>query len=229
MHCLFSCDSSSRSPPVCPSVCMSVRNAFLNFKTLQHCNFVTLQLCNIATLQLCNIAILQLYNVETLQHYNIATLQHFNIATFQLCNFKSLHYCNFKTLQHYDIATLQHYKFATFQLVNITNLQLCHIAGLLDRPSGLTDLDRSAGRISWTDQLDGPADRPAGQTSSFYLKPWPVRIFKDFPFSLYIVAATESDKGLVCLSHNFYISTSFRTIICWKKRIQQVYDFPQRL
>ena len=50
-----------------------------------------------------------------------------------------------------------------------------------------------AGRTSWTDQLD----RPAGRTSSFYLKPWPVRIFEGFPFSLYIVAASESDEGLV--------------------------------
>ena len=52
-----------------------------------------------------------------------------------------------------------------------------------------------AGRTSETDQLDGPA----GRTSSFYLKPWPVRIFEDFPFSLYIVAASESDEGLVLL------------------------------
>ena len=56
--------------------------------------------------------------------------------------------------------------------------------GLLVRPAGWT---------SWTDQLDGPA----GQTSSFYLKPWPVPIFEDFRFSLYIVAASESDEGLV--------------------------------
>ena len=54
-------------------------------------------------------------------------------------------------------------------------------------------LDRPAGQTSWTDQLD----RPAGRTSPFYFKPWPVRILKDFPFSLYIVAAFESDKGLV--------------------------------
>ena len=54
-------------------------------------------------------------------------------------------------------------------------------------------LDGPAGRISWTDQLDGLA----GQTSSFYLKPWPVRIFEDLPFSLHIVAASESDEGLV--------------------------------
>ena len=80
----------------------------------------------------------------------------------------------------------------------------------LDGPAGRinwTDqLDGSAGRTSWTDQLDGPAwqtswtnqlDGPAGQTSSFYLKPWPVRIFEDYPFSLYIVAASESDEGLV--------------------------------
>ena len=43
------------------------------------------------------------------------------------------------------------------------------------------------------DQLDGPA----GWTSSLYLKPWPVRIFKDWPFSLYIVTASESDVGFV--------------------------------
>ena len=54
-------------------------------------------------------------------------------------------------------------------------------------------LNRPAERTSWTDKLD----RPAGRTSYFYLKPWPVRIFKDFPFSLYIVAASESDEGLV--------------------------------
>ena len=30
-----------------------------------------------------------------------------------------------------------------------------------------------------------------------YLKTWPVCIFKDFPFSLYIVAASESNEGLV--------------------------------
>ena len=55
--------------------------------------------------------------------------------------------------------------------------------------------DGPAGQTSWTNQLDGPA----GQTSSFYLKPWPVRIFEDYPFSLYIVAASESDEGLVFL------------------------------
>ena len=74
-------------------------------------------------------------------------------------------------------------------------------------------LVRPAGRTSWTDQLDGPAgqtsltnqlDGPAGQTSSFYLKPWPVRIFEDYPFSLYIVAASESDEGLVFSGQKFF-------------------------
>ena len=59
-------------------------------------------------------------------------------------------------------------------------------------------LVRPAGQTSWTDQLDGPA----GRTSSFYLKPWPVCIFEDFLFSLYIVTASESDEGLVCLKIN---------------------------
>ena len=34
---------------------------------------------------------------------------------------------------------------------------------------------------------------------SLYLKPWTVRIFEDWPFSMYIVAASESDEGLVFL------------------------------
>ena len=54
-------------------------------------------------------------------------------------------------------------------------------------------VNESASQTSWTDQLD----RPAGQTIFFYLKHWSVRIFEDFPFSLYIVAASESDEGLV--------------------------------
>ena len=69
-------------------------------------------------------------------------------------------------------------------------------------------VNRSASKTSWMDQLDGSAgqtswtdkpDRPAGRISSFYLKPWPVRLVEDFPFSLYIVAASESDEGLVYL------------------------------
>ena len=70
------------------------------------------------------------------------------------------------------------------KVCNNANLQNCKIAGLLDRP---------VVRTSWTDQLD----RSSGRTSSLYLKPWPVRIFEDSPFSLYIVAASESDEGLV--------------------------------
>ena len=62
----------------------------------------------------------------------------------------------------------------------------------LDRSAGrinwMDQLDRSAGWISWMDQLDGSD----GQTSSLYLKPWPVSIFEDSPFSLYIVTASES-------------------------------------
>ena len=40
-------------------------------------------------------------------------------------------------------------------------------------------------------------DVSAGWTSSLYLKPWSVCIFKELPFSLYIVAASESDEVLV--------------------------------
>ena len=62
-------------------------------------------------------------------------------------------------------------------------------------------LVRPAWRTSWTDQLNGPA----GQTNSFYLKPWPVRIFNDSTFSLYIVAASESDQGLVLFAIFFTV------------------------
>ena len=50
-------------------------------------------------------------------------------------------------------------------------------------------INGSAGRTSWTDQLDVP----------FFvcLKPWPIRIFKEFSFSLYIVAASESNEVLL--------------------------------
>ena len=37
------------------------------------------------------------------------------------------------------------------------------------------------------------------------MKPWPVRIFEDFPFSVYIVAASESEEGLVWNCNMFYI------------------------
>ena len=54
-------------------------------------------------------------------------------------------------------------------------------------------------KISWTDQLD----ESAGLTSSLYLKPWLARIFEDWPFSLYIVAAFECDEGLVSYPISF--------------------------
>ena len=44
-------------------------------------------------------------------------------------------------------------------------------------------------------KLDGSARR----TSSLFSKLWPVGIFKDWPFSLYFVTASESDEGLVIL------------------------------
>ena len=102
--------------------------------------------------------------------------------------------------------------------------------------SWTNQLDGPAGQTSWTDQLDGPA----GRISSLYLKPWPVCIFKDWPFSLYIVTASESDEGLIfnwrlslvcfysrilCLvislnisntnyQQFFYVTSSFVTFIC---------------
>ena len=58
----------------------------------------------------------------------------------------------------------------------------------------MTDqLDGSARRIRDMEQLEGPD----GQTSDLFLRFWPVCIFENQPFSLYIVAASESYEGLV--------------------------------
>ena len=46
------------------------------------------------------------------------------------------------------------------------------------------------------DQLDG-SDQLLRSASFLYLKPWLINIFKDGPFSLYMVAASESAEGLV--------------------------------
>ena len=83
----------------------------------------------------------------------------------------------------------------------------------MDRPAGQTSstdqLDGPAGRISWTEQMD----ESAGRNRSLYLKPWPVRIFEDWPFSLYIIAASESDEGLVLnqtlFGPNFFHNSKF--------------------
>ena len=78
-------------------------------------------------------------------------------------------------------------------------------------------VNESASQTSWTDQLEGPVGRtswtdqlegPAGWTSSLYLKPWPVCIIKDYPFSLYVVAASESDEGLVLKKVNQKFSSA---------------------
>ena len=54
--------------------------------------------------------------------------------------------------------------------------------------------DKPARWISYSDQLVGSAG---------HLKPKPVRIFEDSPVSLYIVAASESDEGLVGMMIHF--------------------------
>ena len=63
------------------------------------------------------------------------------------------------------------------------------VNGSASQTSWTDQLYRSAVQTSWMDQQD----RPGGWTSSFYI----LFIFEDFPFSLYIVAASESDEGLV--------------------------------
>ena len=117
---IFSCNRSSRSPPVRPSVRTFVSNTFQSFKTslFLAVNFAPLHLC---TLQCCNNATLQLFNI----HYNIAALQLFNIANLQLCNIATFQHSNITT-----IATLQLCNIATLQPCNIATLRLCNSATL---------------------------------------------------------------------------------------------------
>ena len=88
---------------------------------------------------------------------------------------------------------------ATWAIYNTCNLQQKQLAICVtgNMCTSWTDqLDGQAGRTSWTDQLDGPAGRISltDQISLFA-----VCIFKDSPFSLYIVAASKSDEGLFSL------------------------------
>ena len=69
-----------------------------------------------------------------------------------------------------------------------------YINGSASWTSWTDQLDGPAGWSSWTDQLDGPA----GQTRwTDQLNRPAERIFEDFRFSLYTVAASESNEGLV--------------------------------
>ena len=100
----------------------------------------------------------------------------------------------------------------------------------LDGPAGQTSwmdqLDGPAERTSWTDQMDRPAGRISWRTSSIYLKPWPLRIFEHWPFSLYIVTASESDEGLV-LYHLF--NHIFRLLIPTILALKAIFENRQSL
>ena len=73
--------------------------------------------------------------------------------------------------------------------------------GLLIRPAGWTSwtdqLDGSAGQTSWTDQLDRPAGLISWMDQFVLFEALASSLIRRFPFSLYIVAASESDEGLV--------------------------------
>ena len=58
-------------------------------------------------------------------------------------------------------------------------------------------LDGPAGRTSWTDQLDGPAGQTSWTDQFFFFEALASLLIRRFSFSLYIVAASESDEGLV--------------------------------
>ena len=90
-----------------------------------------------------------------------------------MANFEiaKLQYCNIATMQHCNFATLQHCNIETFQHCTFTTLQHCNVVTL----------------------------QHCNFTTLQHLKPWPVHIFDDWPFSLYIVTASESDEGLVSI------------------------------
>ena len=60
-------------------------------------------------------------------------------------------------------------------------------------------LDEPAGQTSWTDQLDGPAGQTTWTDQFFLFEALTSLLIQRFSFSLYIVAASESDKGLVII------------------------------
>ena len=129
----------------------------------------------------------------------------------------------FATCAICNTCNLQHMQFAIRAIGKICNLQRMPIATRAWQISLMDQQDGSARRISWTDQLDKPADQtswmdqpdgPAGQYSSLYLAPWSVRIFEDWPVSLYIVTGSESDEGLVFQTTisfwpKFFLDTTF--------------------
>ena len=140
-----------------------------NFK---HVKLATCTICNTCNLQACN-------------------LHHVQFATCVICNTCNLHYVKFAECAIGNTCNLQHIQLLTCVISNTCKAN--QLDGSAIWISWTDKLDRPAGQTSWTDQLDGPA----GRTSSLYLKSWPVRIFEDWPFSLYIVAASKSNEGLV--------------------------------
>ena len=76
----------------------------------------------------------------------------------------------------------------------------------LDGPAGRTSwtdlLDGPAGRTSWTDQLDGPAGQTSWTDQFFLFEALASLLIRRFSLSLYIVAASESDEGLLFLLIN---------------------------
>ena len=65
------------------------------------------------------------------------------------------------------------------------------------KTSWTDQLDGSAGQTSWTDQLDGPAGQTSWTDQFVLFEALASSLIRRFLFSLYIVAASESDEGLV--------------------------------
>ena len=105
-------------------------------------------------------------------------------------------------INHMILQSFAHFqvKFCKISLSSENWLE-CWISISNRQTSWTNSQDGPARQTSWTDQLG----EPVGRTSSKFLKPWPVCIFEDWRFSLYIVAAFESDKDPIYIFSSFFL------------------------
>ena len=84
-------------------------------------------------------------------------------ATRSICNTCNFQHVQFATNAICNTCNLQHIQFATYAIYNMCNLQQLKLATCAI--CNMDQLDRPAGWINWTDQLDGPVlyNRKLGQ------------------------------------------------------------------
>ena len=122
----------------------------LPFVTLQHLHFKT---CAISNMCNCHTSNLQHVKFATPAICNTCNLQQVQFATRAICNTFNLQHMQFAICAICNTLTLQHVQFATCAICNTCNLQ--HVQDKSARwISYIDQLDKSAERTSWTDQLE---------------------------------------------------------------------------